>query len=144
MRIIVDADACAVIGLAVRIAEEKSVEIILVSDYLHALEKYGVPHIVVEKSANSADYKILSLLLPGDILVTNDYGLAALALAKKASVLNDSGTFYTGDNIDAMLAQRHIGAKARRAGFRSKGPKKRRTEQDASFARALYERIAAG
>lgn len=69
----------------------------------------------------------------GDIVVTQDYGLAAMCLAKGARVINQNGVIYSNKNMDAMLFARHIGNKARRAGFRTKGSKKRTVEQDEKF-----------
>lgn len=139
MKILVDADACLVLGLLKSLQKEWACEIILVSDYLHDLQAYGLTHIEVSKEKDSADRKILSLLDKGDILVTNDLPLAALALVKGAKVLSFSGNIYTAENIDALLFARHLNAKARRGGERVKGPKKRTKQEDEQFLGALLQ-----
>lgn len=137
MKILVDADACPVLDQLVSLYQEKKCEIILVSDYFHDLQAYNLAHIEVSREKDSADTKILSLLEEGDILVTNDLPLAALALVKKARVLNFSGFVYTVENIDALLYARHLNIKCRRNGERVKGPKKRTKQENDQFLEAL-------
>ena len=83
------------------------------------------------------DFALVNLLQPGDLVVTQDYGLAAMCLARRALVLNQNGLQYTEENIDGLLFSRHVARKVRQAGGRLKGPAKRRPEQDAAFLAAL-------
>ena len=64
--------------------------------------------------ADAVDYKLISICHKGDIVVSQDYGVAAMALGKGAYAINQSGKWYTNDNIDRMLMERHINKKARR------------------------------
>ena len=96
------------------------------------------------RGADSADLRLVNLLSRGDIAVTQDYGLAALCLARGAETLDQNGRVYTNENIDSLLGMRHISAKARRAGGRMKGPPKREKWQDEAFEKALDELLCKG
>jgi uncharacterized protein YaiI (UPF0178 family) len=89
--------------------------------------------ITVDKQADSVDFALMGLLVREDIVVTQDYGLAAMVLGKGARVINQNGLIYTNDNIDKLLMERHIGAKVRRSGGRTKGPAKRTKEDNERF-----------
>ena len=91
----------------------------------------------MSKGADSVDFALVNLAVQGDVVITQDYGLAAMCLARKAMVVNQDGLEYTADNIDALLLRRHTAAKLRRQGGRLKGPAKRSREQDVSFQNAL-------
>ena len=89
--------------------------------------------ITVDKQADSVDFALMGLLSRDDVVVTQDYGLAAMILGKGARVVNQNGMIYTNDNIDKLLMERHIGAKVRRSGGRTKGPAKRTKEDNERF-----------
>ena len=55
----------------------------------------------------------------GDIVVSQDYGVAAMALGKGAYGIHPSGKWYTDENIDQMLMERHLNKKARRSSKRN-------------------------
>lgn len=95
----------------------------------------------VSKGADSVDFRIVNLLERGDIVVTQDYGLAAMCLARGASALNQNGLIYTPDNIDVLLNSRYETKKIRMAGGRIKGPQKRRPEQNEEFEKAIEKMI---
>jgi len=137
MHIYVDADACPVTDMAVDWAIRKGLEITLICDSAHEMRRAGARTVTVHRGDDSADYVIVNLLLPGDLVITQDYGLAAMCLARGARAINQDGRAYTEDNIDGLLAMRHLARAARRAGERTKGPKKRSREQDAAFLRAV-------
>ena len=101
----------------------------------------GIKH--RNKGADSADFRIVNMLFPGDIVITQDYGLAAMALARRARVVNQNGMIYHDGNIDSLLLSRHTARKIRNAGGRLKGPSKRTPEQDAAFLRTLEAMISA-
>lgn len=92
---------------------------------------------VFSKGADSVDFALVNLVRPGDVVVTQDYGLAAMCLARSALALNQDGMEYTADNIDALLLARHTAKKIRNAGGRLKGPAKRTAAQDEDFSAAL-------
>lgn len=89
------------------------------------------------------DYKLISLCHRGDIVVSQDYGVAAMALGKGAYAIHQSGRWYTDENIDRMLMERHLNKKARRSSHKNhiKGPKKRTEEDDERFAQSFEEMI---
>lgn len=94
---------------------------------------------VFSKGADNVDFALINLVRPGDMAVTQDYGLAAMCLARSALVLNQDGMEYTADNIDALLLSRHTAKKIRSAGGRLKGPAKRTAVQDEAFSEALIQ-----
>ena len=142
MRIYVDADACPVVGIVEKIAREYQIPVTLLCDTNHVLDSDYSEVVTVGAGADAVDYKLISLCHCGDIVVTQDYGVAAMALGKKAAAIHQSGKWYTDENIDQMLMERHLNKKARRASHKNhlKGPKKRTAEDDARFA-ALFERL---
>jgi len=137
MTVYIDADACPVIGLAINAATRHGVACVLLCDTAHRMERPGAQTIVVSKGADSVDFALVNLVQANDIAVTQDYGLAAMCLARRARVLNQNGLVYTDANIDGLLLQRHTSKKLRAAGVRTKGPAKRTEAQDEAFATAL-------
>ena len=139
MKILIDADACPVIQQAENLAKKYGLSLLLVCDTSHMLSsKYGkVIH--VDKGPDSADFRLISLTDPGDILVTQDYGVAAMALGKRAFPIHQSGKLYTDDNIDQLLMERHIAKTERRktAKHHLKGPSARTPEDNKKFEDAL-------
>ena len=99
----------------------------------------GAETIIVDKGADSADFRLVNLIGNGDIAVTQDYGLAAMCLSKRAIVINQDGRQYTEENISGLLSFRAVSAKIRRSGGRTKGLPKRTAEQDKAFETALSE-----
>ena len=133
----IDADACPVVDLAIKAARKYGVMVTLVCDDAHYMQREGARTITVSRGADSADLMLVNLLKKGDVAVTQDYGLAALCLARGAQVLDQNGRIYDNANIDSLLSMRHIAAKARRSGGRMKGPSKREKWQDEQFVQTL-------
>jgi len=133
MQILVDADACPVKQIIVRLAKNYNIPVTMLIDTSHELNDGYSRVITVDKQADSVDYALIGLLTCDDIVVTQDYGLAAMALGKKAKVINQNGMIYTNENIEKLLMERYIGDKIRRGGGRTKGPSKRTKEDDARF-----------
>lgn len=138
MRILIDADGCPVVDMTVRIAGEYQVECLILCDTSHSFEKPGAATLTFSKGADSVDFALVNLLLPGDVVITQDYGLAAMCLARNARVLSQDGMEYTNDNIDSLLLARHTAKKIRNSGGRLKGQPRRKPEQNDAFARALH------
>jgi len=136
-RVIVDADACPVKEIIVRLAKRRNIPITMVIDTSHELNDGYSTIITVDKGTDSADYAIANLVTCNDIIVTQDHGLAAMVLAKGASAIDQNGMAYTNENIDSLLQRRYIGQKIRRGGGRTKGPKKRTREDNERFEAAL-------
>lgn len=139
MKIFVDADACPVIDIVEDIATKYNIPVTLLCDTNHVLTSDYSEVIVVGAGADAVDYKLISICQRGDIVVTQDYGVAAMALGKGAFAIHQSGKCYTNENIDQMLMERHLNKKARRASSRNhiKGPRKRTDEDDQRFAESF-------
>lgn len=144
MQIFVDADACPVIHIVESIAIKYQVPVTLLCDTNHILRSEYSEVIVVGAGADAVDYKLISLCQKGDIVVTQDYGVAAMALGKGAYAIHQSGKWYTDENIDQMLMERHLSKKARRSSSKShlKGPRKRTEEDDKRFQENFEKLIA--
>lgn len=143
MRIFVDADACPVVGIIERIARKYGIPVTLLCDTNHALNSEYSEVKVIGAGADAVDYALISLCYSGDIVVSQDYGVAAMALGKGAYAIHQSGKWYTNDNIDQMLMERHLAKKARRASGRNhlKGPKRRTAEDDERFAESFEKMV---
>lgn len=139
MKIFVDADACPVIDIVEDIATKYNIPVTLLCDTNHVLTSDYSEVIVVGAGADAVDYKLISICHRGDIVVTQDYGVAAMALGKGAFAIHQSGKWYTNENIDQMLMERYLNKKARRALSRNhiKGPRKRTDEDDQRFAESF-------
>ena len=103
MQIFVDADACPVVTIIEKLAKENSVPVTLLCDTNHVLSSAYSEVVVVGAGADAVDYKLISICHKGDIVVSQDYGVAAMALGKGAYAIHQSGRWYTNDNIDQML-----------------------------------------
>ena len=114
MQIFIDADACPVVDIVEKIAEKYNIKTTLLCDTNHVLYSDYSEVIVVGAGADAVDYKLISLCHRGDIVVSQDYGVAAMALSKSAYAIHQSGRWYTDENIDRMLMERHLNKKARR------------------------------
>ena len=141
MKLFIDADGCPVVDLAVRIARKLNIPCAIVCDTAHNFSKAGAQTITVSKGADSADFQIVGLIRPNDIVVTQDYGLAAMCLAKNARAVSQDGVVYHDRNITGLLEQRHTAKKIRTAGGRLKGPKKRTQQQNEAFENTLISMI---
>ena len=136
-----DADACPVVDLTVREAKARNIPVTLITDTAHVLNRTDAEVITVEKGSDSADFKLVNLVQKGDLVVTQDYGLAAMVLAKGGRALNQNEMIYSEQNMDTLLFTRHIAKKVRMAGGRTKGPHKRTKEQDEDFLRTLQRML---
>ncbi len=137
MKILIDADGCPVVDIAVKISRANNLECLIICDTSHVFEKEGAKTITVSKGADSVDFALVNMLSSGDIVITQDYGLAAMCLARKAIALNQDGMVYNNDNIDSLLLQRHTAKKIRLAGGRLRGNSKRTPLQDIAFEEKL-------
>ena len=142
MHIFIDADACPVVGIVEKTAKKYNLPVTLLCDTNHILFSDYSEVIVVGAGADAVDYKLISICHKGDIVVSQDYGVAAMALGKGAYAIHQSGKWYTNDNIDQMLMERHLNKKARRGSHKNhlKGPGKRTEEDDVRFAKS-FERL---
>ena len=144
MTIFIDADGCPVVDSTVKAAVKAGVDCVILCDTSHVFEKAGAKTVTVSKGADSVDFALVNMIHKGDIVVTQDYGLAAMCLARGGVPVSQDGMVYNDMNIDALLLQRHTAKKIRMAGGRLKGPAKRTAEQDESFVKVLERLLENG
>lgn len=137
MKILVDADACPVKEIITRVAKEKKLEVLMFIDTCHLYDDGYSKVFVVDKGKDSADMALVNRAEKGDIVVTQDYGLASMVLAKNAYALSPNGLIYDKNNIDRLMFERYLSAKVRRSGGRWGNPKKRTKESDERFEASL-------
>lgn len=144
MKILVDADACPVVGIVERIAKKYEIPVMLLCDTNHVLQSDYSEVKIIGAGADAVDFALVGQCEKGDIVVTQDYGVAAMILGKGAYGIHQSGKWYTDENIDQMLMERHMAKKARRAGSKHhfKGPSKRTEDDDKRFAESLERLLA--
>lgn len=138
-KILVDADSCPVKDIIIEEALKNAICVIMVASISHRIvyQEPEVSVITVDNVPQAADIAVLNNISSGDIVVTGDYGLASVVLSKNVTPLSPRGFVYTTDNIDRLLLQRHIDAKIRRSGGRTKGPKAFNAEDRKQFRQAL-------
>ena len=142
MRILVDADACPVNRIVEQVAEQYKIPLVFVCDENHTLSSSYGDIVTVPSGMDAVDFKIIEIGKKGDLVVTQDYGVAAMVLGKGMYAIHQSGKEYTEYSIDSLLMERHISKKARKSGkFRGKGPSKRTTEDDKKFQDELIRLI---
>ena len=139
MKIIVDADACPVKNIIKEVAVQYGISVTMVCDTSHILNDDYCKVVTVDKFSDSADIYLINITEKGDLVVTQDYGVAALALGKKAYAISNNGMEFNDDNMDKLLFERFLGKKARRAGKRTKGPAKRTEEDNIRFRDGLIK-----
>lgn len=142
MRIFIDADASPVTWIVEDIAHKYQVECKIVCDHNHLIKSDVCEVVMVDTGSDSADIKISNDIKKNDILITQDYGLASVALAKQALILNHFGKEYTLFNIDSLLLVRHINQVNRRSSkYRGSNQRKRLKDDDIKFEEALVSLI---
>lgn len=139
-KILVDADACPVKGIITRVAKRFKIPVVMFADTSHMIDDGCSEVVTVDRAADSVDIALANRVRRGDVVVTQDFGLAALVLPKGARVLNQNGMSYTDANIDRLLFERHLAQKVRRSGGRTAGPFKRTKKDDERFE-ALFEKL---
>lgn len=139
MKILIDGDGCPVIDLTIKVSKQFNIDVIIMCDTSHVFNKEGAKTMVFSKGADSVDFALINSVQKEDIVITQDYGLAVMAINKASYVINQNGLIYTNDNIDGLLYNRHISKKIRKSGGRVKGPKKRSNEDNINFEKTLVE-----
>ena len=139
MKILIDGDGCPVIDIAISVAKKFNIEVVIMCDTPHIFNKEGAKTMVFSKGADSVDFALINYLEKEDVVITQDYGLAAMAMNKASYVINQNGMIYNDENIDRLLYSRHISKKIRKSGGKTKGPKKRTKEDDINFEKTLNE-----
>jgi len=142
MKVYVDADSCLLISIVEQVAEKNNIPVMLLCDTNHVLHSDYSEVKVIGAGVDAVDFALINLCKKNDIVVTQDYGMAAMALGKGAYAIHQSGKWYTDENIDQMLMERHLEKKARRASGKNhlKEPKKRMEKDDMRF-RKSFEKL---
>lgn len=142
MKIYVDADACPVVCIVENICKKYGLDVILLCDTNHILTSGYSEVKTIGAGADAVDFALVGLCKKGDIVVTQDYGVAAMSLGKGAHAIHQSGKWYTDDNIGLMLMERHLAKQVRRKSSKHhiKGPKKRTEEDNLRFAE-LFDKL---
>ena len=135
MEVFIDADACPVVRIAERVAKKYNLKVNLFCDTNHILRSDYSNIIIIGAGADAVDIALINNCHKGDIVITQDYGVAALALGKGAFAIHQSGKIFTENNIDSLLMQRYVCKKQRMSSSKHhiKGPKKRTKEDDINF-----------
>ena len=141
MKDLIDADACPVVDIAVKLCKQEDIPCLLLCDTAHGVYREDAQTLIFDKGADSVDFALVNRTCPGDIVITQDYGLASMCLGRKVRVLHQDGWEYTLDNISGLMEQRHANKKHRLAGGRTKGPSKRTKAQDEAFAKAFQQML---
>lgn len=139
MKVLIDADGCPVVDMTVKLCGKYRVSCIILCDTAHEMQREGAQTLTFDKGADSVDFALVNRICAGDLVITQDYGLASMCLARKAFVLHQDGWTYTEDNIGALLFQRAESRRYRASGGRLKGPAKRTRQQDQTFYNTLEQ-----
>ncbi|MFW5976853.1 MAG: YaiI/YqxD family protein [Bacillota bacterium] len=141
MRILVDADSCPVLDIIEKIARNYNLDLLIFSDIYHNIKSdYGKIK-KVDRKDEEADMILFNHSRSRDIVITQDYGLAAMLLSKDCKVINNKGQIFSDDNIDYLLMKRHHNSKLRRAGKKHPTAKKRKKKDDIKFKKSLEKII---
>ena len=141
MKVLIDADACPVVDIAVRLCKQHAIPCFLLCDTAHTMHRDGAETLIFDKGADSVDFSLVNRVTPGDIVITQDYGLASMCLGKRVRVVHQDGWEYTEYNISGLMEQRHAAKKHRLAGGRIKGPAKRTRSQDETFEKFFQQML---
>ncbi|MGX7593860.1 YaiI/YqxD family protein [Planococcus plakortidis] len=136
-KILIDADGCPVVDLTIALAERFNWPVLLICDTSHEMYREGAETLTVSKGADAVDFVLVNRVQPGDVVVTQDYGLAAMVLAKRGVPIDQNGRVYNEENIGQLLHGRHVAKKIRQSGGRMKGPKKRQQADNEKFRDSL-------
>lgn len=141
MRIIVDADACPGKSIIEALGKKYNLEVIMFCDINHVLKSDYSTIKYVDAGFQSVDMALTNEAKSGDVIVSQDFGVAAMVLGKKCFAIGPKGYIYDNENIDQLLFERHLSAKARRAGEKSFNPRKRSEADDDRLRRNLESLI---
>ncbi len=141
MRILVDADACPVKNIIEEVAKQYKIEVLMVSNHHHGIKSSYAQVLMVDSYSQSVDIAIVNRAVAGDIIVTQDYGLAAMVLEKGIGAIHPGGKIFTKENIDGLLMQRYVNQKAREARSKTLRNKKRTARDDIHFKQEFIRLI---
>lgn len=82
--ILIDADGCPVVDLTVQTAGKYKVPVLILCDTAHHVQRDGAQTLTFDKGADSVDFALVNRVHPGDLVITQDYGLTSMCLARRA------------------------------------------------------------
>ncbi len=139
MKVLIDADGCPVVDITIALCRSRGVEVVLIADTAHMFYCADAHIITVDQGPDSVDFVLVNRCASGDIVVTQDYGLACMCLARGAQVIRQDGFIYSNDTIDNLLNDRFETKKLRRLGKHLRGPKKRTSADNAAYLASLEQ-----
>lgn len=143
MRILIDADGCPVVKQVTQIAKENNIEVAIFCDTSHIINSDYAEVVTVSKGADSVDFALVNKVQSGDIVITQDYGLAAMVLSKGGKAITQNGMIISDSNLRLLLTTRYESKKARMSGAHLKGPKKRSAQNDEEFVKSFKSMLNA-
>jgi uncharacterized protein YaiI (UPF0178 family) len=137
VRVIVDADSCpkSCFQIIKKLALKYHLVIITVASFNHRIDSEN--HIITGDEDQATDIAVVNQTRAGDIVVTQDWGLAAMILGKSAKAIAPNGRIYQAEQMALLLEERNIMAKFRRSGGHTKGPPQRIKKDDDRFEQNL-------
>ncbi|NFG62375.1 YaiI/YqxD family protein [Clostridium sp. CMCC3677] len=141
MKVIIDGDACPGISIIEKVAKDRDIPVIIYCDINHCIQSNYSEVKIVDSGFQSVDMFVINETKANDIVVSQDYGVAAICLPKKARVINPKGFIYDESNIDRLLEERHLSQKIRRGGGKTSNPKKRTNEDNLRLEKNLIKLI---
>lgn len=143
MKILIDADGCPVVKQAIQIAKENNIEVAIFCDTSHIINSDYAEVVTVSKGADSVDFALVNKVQSGDIVITQDYGLAAMVLSKGGKAITQNGIIISDSNLGLLLTTRYESKKVRMSGAHLKGPKKRSAQNDEEFVKSFKSMLNA-
>jgi uncharacterized protein YaiI (UPF0178 family) len=142
MKVYLDADGAPWRDLVIERARRHEVTVVVVADYSHVLSVGDdVEQIVVDDGRDAADYAIVNRVQEGDLVITQDVGLASLIIPKGAVAISPRGFEFTAGSLEGRLIRRWFNGKVRMAGGRIKGPPRFTPEDRDRFLALLENKI---
>ena len=143
MKVLIDADGCPVVKQAIQIAKENNIEVAIFCDTSHIINSNYAEVVTVSKGADSVDFALVNKVQSEDIVITQDYGLAAMVLSKGGKAITQNGMIISDSNLGLLLTTRYESKKARMSGAHLKGPKKRSVQNDEEFIKSFKSMLNA-
>jgi len=141
IKVLIDADACPrkVMEIVGEARDEFGYELVLVSSFNHRhTPGPGVRQIYVGDEDQATDLAVINETAARDIVITQDWGLAALVLGRGARAIDPNGRVFSEEKMEFLLEERHLKAKYRRSGGRTRGPSARKDEHDRRFRESFW------
>lgn len=141
MKIVVDGDACPGRHIIEMVAKKHDIPVIIYCDINHFIQSDYAEVITVDAGFQSVDMYLINKTERNDIVITQDFGVAAMALSRNAKPISPNGMIFSNENIDRLLFERHLSGKARRSGKRTGSIKKRTSEDDKKLFESIEKMI---